>query len=164
MLEGRAYRLPTEAQWEYAARAGTTTRFFFGDALECPDDARPEPIGTLPQDSQCPAALPYWQFDFCDCCHARPGLKLPNPWGFYDMPGLMCELCRDWYGPYPPGPVWDPVGPPSGMRRVVRDLNWDLLRLSRSAQRGSVQPTLANGGNFSFRIVMRGCPSPYDTW
>jgi formylglycine-generating enzyme len=82
--EGRHYRLPTEAEWEYACRAGTSTTFHMGDTF--PDD----------------------------------GLEPVNPWGLYDMHGGVAEWCLDWWAPYEPGPVINPVGPHDGTVRVLR--------------------------------------------
>ncbi len=91
------FRLPTEAEWEYACRAGTMTRFSFGDLLENADkymwwEENNDPKGTK-----------------------EVGLKLPNPWGLYDMHGNVQEWCEDrWQLPYERGPQIDPKGPSSG--------------------------------------------------
>jgi formylglycine-generating enzyme required for sulfatase activity len=100
---GWAYRLPTEAEWEYACRARTTTQFSYGD----------DPG--------------YWKLGIYAWCDSNSGgrtypaaLKQPNPWGLYDMHGNVFEWCLDWYGTYPGGSVTDPKGPSSGLLRVVR--------------------------------------------
>ncbi len=110
--EGYAYTLPTEAQWEYAHRAGAT--------------------GAYPGEPDVSA--------WCDrnsggTTHAV-GLKRANPWGFHDMAGNVIEWCLDWYGDYPGGAVTDPTGPARGYYRMARGGSWRTdARLGRSAAR-----------------------------
>jgi len=134
LREGRRYRLPYEAEWEYACRAGTRTRFWFGDLLEC-SDAEMAP---------CPAAYPFMfifeDADYPDGIGAPVAQKKPNPWGFYDMHGTAAEWCFDWYAPYPEkgSVVVNPVGPPTGTSRVWRGYQesiWSGKRGMRSAAR-----------------------------
>ena len=140
------YRLPTEAEWEYACRAGTTTRFSFGDALECSD--RCESCGLLEQ-------YMWW------CANTEPegtrrvGQKLPGPWGLYDMHGNVVEWCQDWAsGTLPGGSVTDPQGAESGSFRVVRGGDWaDKANLCRSARRSGDLPGFW-GLYFGFRPVL----------
>lgn len=114
---GRAvYRLPTEAEWEYACRAGTTTRWPFGDGEEC---GHPTWEGCRLGD------YAWYVYNTCHLqdtwCYAHAvGTKLPNPWGLHDMCGNVWELVQDWYGTYPREPQTDPTGPSSGSLRVLR--------------------------------------------
>ena len=102
LKDSEEYRLPTEAEWEYACRAGTTTAYSFGD------DAKE--LGEYAWFVGNTSGEPYAN---------RVGLKKPNPWGLYDMHGKVWELCSDWYGDKLPGGA-DPVGPQEGSYRVER--------------------------------------------
>ena len=107
-LEGaKLYRLPTEAEWEYAGRAGTTTMWSFGNEAGLLPDYAWFRDNTLVQGET----------------YAHPvGVKLPNPWGFYDMHGNVWEWVQDWLGPFPKEetPQIDPQGPTAGAQRVVK--------------------------------------------
>ena len=113
---GNVYRLPTEAEWEDAARAGTVgDRYGPLDEIAWCDD---NDIGTHPV-----------------------GQKAANPWGLHDMMGNVSEWVQDWYGEYPGGSVVDPVGPPSGSDRVRRGGNWSHSGWScRVSKRGYADP------------------------
>ena len=117
----RVYRLPTEAEWEYAGRAGTETPWSFGNA---------------PKELDRHA---WWtgNVSLTGRMAAQPvGLKTPNPWGLYDMHGNVWEWVGDWLGAYPEGPQTDPQGPTEGTARVFRGGSFkDAASLSRSAQR-----------------------------
>ena len=109
------FRLPTEAEWEYSCRAGTDTRFSFGDALECSDSI-----------SYCAIMDEYmwWGGNSTYKGEQRGskevGRKLPNPWGLHDMHGNIWEWCSDWYGAYSSRSQVDPPGPTAGSTRVMR--------------------------------------------
>ncbi len=118
------YSLPTEAQWEYAARAGSTTAFYNGGitVTECDYDPNLNAIGWYCYNDEARSSL--------------VGQKAPNAWGLYDMSGNVEEWCSDWYGSYPSNAVTDPTGPSSGLYRVLRGGGWiDNATHCRSATR-----------------------------
>jgi formylglycine-generating enzyme required for sulfatase activity len=109
---GYSFSLPTEAQWEYAGRAGTTGEYS-GD---------PETM--------------MWHVKNSSGTTHPVAQKKANAWGFFDMPGNVLEWCYDWYGPYPGGSVTDPTGPRSGYYRMARGGSWRMdMRVGRSAAR-----------------------------
>ena len=132
---GRVYRLPTEAEWEYACRAGTTTKYSFGD-----DDTE---LGN------------YAWFSGNSGKTSHPvGGKQPNAWGLYDMHGNVWEWCQDWYGDYPSGAVTDPTGAASGSGRVGRGGSWFITaEFCRSALRGRYYPS-SRYYYFGFRVSL----------
>jgi len=101
-------RLPTDAEWEYTCRAGTTTRFSFGD-----DDSA---LGDYA----------WYKANSGGTTHPV-GQKKPNAWGLYDMEGNVVEWCADRYGDYPKGAVTDPHGSDTGPCRVLRGGGWDEI-------------------------------------
>ncbi|MHC4168032.1 MAG: SUMF1/EgtB/PvdO family nonheme iron enzyme [Planctomycetota bacterium] len=111
--EGKTYRLPTEAEWEYACRAGTTTRFSFGDSDSSIGDYAWYASNTRSVGQGYAHSV---------------AQKKPNPWGMYDMHGNVCEWCSDWYDGdyYSNSPSVDPEGPPSGEFRSLRGGSWGL--------------------------------------
>ncbi len=140
------FRLPTEAEWEYAARAGTDTAFENGNisAIGCNYDPNLNAIGWYCFNSEVDYS---GSTDLSD----RGGPQLagtqevallpPNGFGLYDMHGNVWEKCQDYYGPYPSGPVVDYRGPDSGVERVVRGGSWVVnVNGCRSANRQSGTP------------------------
>jgi formylglycine-generating enzyme required for sulfatase activity len=110
--EGCVYTLPTEAQWEYAHRAGSTSAY--------PGE---------------PDATAWYDRNSGGSTHPV-ATKRANPWGFHDMAGNVLEWCLDWYGPYPGAAVTDPAGPGRGYYRIARGGSWRTdAKLGRSAAR-----------------------------
>ncbi len=136
---GRTYRLPTEAEWEYACRAGvSTTAYSFGSALSIHQAnfngdvmgrlQRPSPVGSYP----------------------------PNAWGLYDMHGNLWEWVADWFDEayYRDSPRRDPQGPASGASRVLRGGAWYCdARMCRAAHRARNEPDRRYYG-YGFRVVL----------
>ena len=118
---GRSAHLPTEAQWEYACRAGTSTQYYFGD-----DESQ---LGQYA-----------WTMDNSGSQTHDVGGRVPNAWGLYDMLGNVWEWCEDWAGAYSAGSQTDPTGPSSGTYRVLRGDTWDLSAGARCAYRYSGPP------------------------
>ena len=128
---GRGYRLPTEAEWEYAARAGTT-----GDYG----------ISGLPSTFA-------WTFETSGNTTHPVAQLTANAWGLYDMHGNVWEWVSDWYGPYPSTAATDPVGPTTGSARVLRGGSWGNDAFSaRSAVRNVVTPSVRLS-SIGFRLV-----------
>ncbi len=129
------YRLPTEAEWEYACRAGTTNLYSFGDS---------------PSEAEKYA----WTMENSSSQTHPVGQKLPNPWGLYDMHGNVWEWCSDWFAPYPPTELVDPVGPESSKFKVFRGGGWNqAVEFARSRNRFMMSPT--NGIYFvGFRVAL----------
>lgn len=138
---GRMYRLPTEAEWEYACRAGAKTAYSFGENAKSIGD--------------------YAWFGGNSNNQTHPvGLKKPNDWGLYDMNGNVWEWCSDNYANYPKGALTDPLGPETGMARVIRGGSWAYSAVNcRSANRGRTVPIrrYSAGG---FRVVLGSCRIP----
>jgi formylglycine-generating enzyme required for sulfatase activity len=130
---GRVYRLPTEAEWEYACRAGTSTKFSFGESrLSLGDFA--------------------WFDENSDMQTHPVGEKKPNSWGLYDMHGNVWELCSDWVSDYPKLAVTDPIGPNEGSLRVGRGGSWyNVAAFCRSGVRDVFDWW---GSHIGFRVAL----------
>jgi formylglycine-generating enzyme required for sulfatase activity len=140
--EGRPYRLPTEAEWEYAARAGTTGLYSTGDSLPSPF-LKNATASLYPPSKAVPTLV---------------GQTPANPWGLYDMHGNVEEWVYDWYGPYDPGDQTDPVGRVGGDFRVTRGGSHSTeAYYLRSANRMGTLPDDKHG-LIGFRVVMAPLP------
>jgi formylglycine-generating enzyme required for sulfatase activity len=129
----RKYRLPTEAEWEYSARAGTRTPFYTGQSLS-KNQANFLTSGQAP--------LPIRVANFA-----------PNNWGLYDMHGNVSQWVLDWFGNYSKDDATDPTGPENGTHRVIRGCGYlTFLNHCRCAYRGAEPPTARNY-NVGFRLV-----------
>ena len=131
---GRVYRLPTEAEWEYACRAGSKSAYSFGESTKSLGD--------------------YAWFDGNSDRTHPVGEKKANAWGLYDMQGNVWEWCSDWYDEYPKGAVSDPTGPKQGSYRVIRGGGWGYeAAFCRSAFRGRLDPSI-RGHVLGFRLAL----------
>ena len=132
---GRAYRLPTEAEWEYACRAGSTTSYSFGGTAES--------LGEY-----------VWYVQNAGNKTHPVGEKKPNRWGLFDMHGNVWEWCQDWDADYPPDASTDPHGPNGGTYRVYRGGSWSLdAGLCRSSLRYRSYPS-NRSLNLGFRMAL----------
>ena len=137
---GLPYRLPTEAEWEYAARAGTETDTYAGDITE--------PMGNDPVLNGIA-----WYHENSGRKTHPVGRKAPNAFGLHDMLGNVWEWVGDWKGDYPGGTLTDPDGPSSGSARVGRGGGWYFsARYCRSAYRGRYSPGIRYNG-LGFRLL-----------
>jgi formylglycine-generating enzyme required for sulfatase activity len=139
---GRVYRLPTEAEWEYACRAGSKTAYSFGESARSLGD--------------------YAWFSENSSFQTHPvGEKKANAWGLYDMHGNVWEWCSDWYGEYGKGAVSDPSGPQEGAERVCRGGDFmNLFRGWRSAYRSKMHPAVRINNTGGFRIALSSSKIP----
>ena len=132
---GKRYRLPTEAEWEYAAKGGHRSHGYKFAGSNKPDD------------------VAWYDGNGTHKTHAVGKVVKPNELGIYDLSGNVLEWCYDWYGPYSTGSQTDPRGPDAGTYRVVRGGSWGHnARNCRVTKRFSITPTISNYF-FGFRVV-----------
>jgi formylglycine-generating enzyme required for sulfatase activity len=141
--DGFRARLPTEAEWEYACRAGTTTRFNIGGGNTTHNWGRDPVLDRAG-----------WYHENSGDEIKIVGLKQRNAWGLYDMHGNVFEWCQDWFGPYNSKPVMNPTGPLNGSERVMRG-GWagNNHHCCRSACRFSNPPETSKS-HIGFRVVV----------
>ena len=145
-LNSGTFRLPTEAEWEYACRAGTQTPFYWGMNTEGWEMNRYA-----------------WAYSRAEGKSHPVGQKQPNAWGLYDMSGNVWEWCSDWRGDYPSGTAVSPAGPDSGKVKIYRGGSWfNPAATLRSANRHGHAPDISFT-NAGLRLVW--CPKRdhYDT-
>lgn len=136
---GHVYRLPTEAEWEYACRAGTSSEFCFGDDESLLGDYA-------------------WFGETRNTTTHPVGQKEPNLWGIYDMHGNAYEWCQDYYTPYEAGPVTDPQGGETGPGRVIRGGGMsNVADYCRSSERSYVRADTSRH-SYGFRVVREVAP------
>jgi sulfatase modifying factor 1 len=154
--EGKTYRLPTEAEWEYACRAGTTTLFHTGDAL--PDGFQPWWSDTGSAERYFTGAWPQ-AYRKETKSSLRVAQTAPNTWGLHDMHGNVSEWCSDWYGPYEAAEQTDPLGRSAGDFRVIRSGHHSsFVRMLRSANRAAWLPQ-TQSNRVGFRVVLGDLPN-----
>ncbi len=155
--EGKTYRLPTEAEWEYACRAGTKSRYWnssdpeelvsIANVWDLSANSRFRTLNWVPQN--------YLNSNDGYAFSAPVGRFKPNPFGLYDMHGNAVEWCEDWYDEnyYAKSPPEDPQGPTAGSFRVIRGGGWYYYAvLCRAADRNEIPPSNRNC-NIGFRVV-----------
>lgn len=147
---GFAFALPTEAQWEYACRAGTTSQYWWGDGF----------VSGGANVANAPGTPEAGQVAFFEAKGLPTGGSMTikslkaNPWGFYDMTGNLWEWCQDWYEESPTGPLVDPQGPAGGDLKVLKGGAWsDPETETRSAARLRYFPAF-RGASFGFRLAL----------
>jgi len=162
MMSNQNYRLPTEAEWEYAARANTSSATYIGDIELAGSNNAPglDKIAWYSGNTR----VEYKGGKYCEdweekqypsirCGTQKVGSKQPNSWGLYDMIGNVWELTDDWYGSFSSKASQDPKGPTSGDMKVAKGGNWsDSLQQNRAAARYAFA-VKENANNLGFRLV-----------
>ena len=135
------YRLPTEAEWEYACKAGTTSAYYTGD-------------------TESDAARAGWFAGNGGGNVRGCGQKAPNSWGIFDQHGNVWEWCQDWFGDYPPAGAADPTGPVAGTARVLRGGSCESPAKEAGSWSRNRQPPAVRNSLIGFRIVRQLKPVP----
>lgn len=152
--EGKRYRLPSEAEWEYACRAGTSFRFYHGDdPKELPKYAYV--INVPGQDNFANVQDQVHFLKSGESLTAKVGSRLPNAWGLYDMLGNVWEWTNDWESDdyYSWSPSVDPPGPGDGTARVRRGGGWNSFPMYTRPAFRNLDPPFSRCANFGFRVV-----------
>ena len=136
-LDGRKFRMPTEAEWEFAARGGNRRVGYQYSGSNTVDDVA-------------------WYYDNSDRKMHEVGGKAANELGIYDMSGGVWEWCKDWFGDYSSEQQTNPTGPPSGANRVIRGGSWDFFAVRcRTSYRSYYDPAYPDGrANIGLRLVL----------
>jgi formylglycine-generating enzyme required for sulfatase activity len=143
------YRLPTEAEWEYACRAGATAAFAWGDQITC---AQAMFCNNSEKSGECISFVKQKGLPMDGPAPVKS--YAPNAWGLYDMHGNVWEWCEDWYGPYPQSAVTNPKGPESGSAKVRRGGSFFReAQFCRSANRNYAHPG-SRYQTLGFRVVL----------
>ena len=148
-----SYRLPTEAEWEYACRAESTTVYSWGDDIDC---TKAMYSNNSIKSGQCIAYVTSRGLPVDSPAPVKS--YNPNDWGLYDMHGNVWEWCRDWFGEYGTKHSVDTVGPESGTKKVRRGGSWfGHMHLCRSANRNHSHPA-SRYRTTGFRVVVKDIP------
>lgn len=133
-LTGRSFRLPTEAEWEFAARGGNASEGYTYSGSNTVGDVA-------------------WYGSYSSSKTHEVATKAPNELGIYDMRGNVWEWCQDWYGSYSSSAQTNPTGPTSGSNRVIRGGSWYSSDGCRVAYRGDLMPSLGSS-DYGFRLAL----------